>query len=331
VVLCTRNRPRELEGCLQALDRLHYPGVRILVVENGPPDGETRAVAERHGARYLNSLRYGLSRARNDGARACTTDLVAFTDDDARPHPEWLNILAREFADPRVMAAAGEVLPPSADSGADSSRKNVTAAGAPPAVCDKRLVVDMDTPHWFSLANFGGIGDGSNMCFRRSVFESWVGFDERLGRGAPLSSAEEHLAFFQLILAGHRCTHAPEAIVWHHRPQTPDEWRRFQLGNLTDAVAYAALLWSEYPQTRRLLLRHLWNRISRRGSRRPPYARGAATPPSLSLWDKLRVVVGGLLLFARLPRAEAHGAKTQEEHSACALPPETKDSQKTSA
>ena len=31
--------------------------------------------------------------------------------------------------------------------------------------------VDRKTPLWFELANFGGIGDGMNMAFRRSAFE----------------------------------------------------------------------------------------------------------------------------------------------------------------
>ena len=53
LVLCTRHRPAELERCIESLDRLRSSGFQILVVENGPADGETRAVAERiPGARY---------------------------------------------------------------------------------------------------------------------------------------------------------------------------------------------------------------------------------------------------------------------------------------
>jgi cellulose synthase/poly-beta-1,6-N-acetylglucosamine synthase-like glycosyltransferase len=319
--LCTRNRPQELAGCLQSLSGQHYPGLQLLVVENGPPDGETRAVAEHHGARYLSSPRYGLSRARNDGARACSTDLVAFTDDDARPDPGWLQVLVREFADQRVMAATGEVRPPP---------ESATAASSPPPMRGTHRVVDRETPHWFSLANFGGIGDGGNMCFRRSLFESWSGFDERLGRGAPLSSAEEHLAFFQLIRAGHRCAHAPEAIVRHRQPQNAEEWRRFQLANTTNAVAYAALLWSEYPQTRGLLLQHMWRRLWKRSPGQNVQAQRSGVPSPLSPWDKLRVIGGGLLLFARLPKARVSVTETHERLSAAAIPKaQEKDSQKS--
>jgi hypothetical protein len=226
----------------------------------------------------------------------------------------------REFADQRVMAATGEVRPPP---------ESATAASSPPPMRGTHRVVDRETPHWFSLANFGGIGDGGNMCFRRSLFESWSGFDERLGRGAPLSSAEEHLAFFQLIRAGHRCAHAPEAIVRHRQPQNAEEWRRFQLANTTNAVAYAALLWSEYPQTRGLLLQHMWRRLWKRSPGQNVQAQRSGVPSPLSPWDKLRVIGGGLLLFARLPKARVSVTETHERLSAAAIPKaQEKDSQK---
>lgn len=296
VVICTLGRAHELDGCLRAVARLRYPRFEVLVVENGPPSAPTQAIAEWHGAYYLNSPRIGLSRARNDGANACHTSLVAYIDDDARPHPDWLTALAKEFDDPLVMAAGGEILPLSGDPLAESSRF-VTSA------LQRRLVVDRETQGWFTLTNFGGIGDGCNMAFRRSAFDLWPGFDERLGRGAPLDSAEEHFSFFQLVLQGFRCVHTPEAIVWHPSPQSAAEWKTYNLSNLTNAVAYAALLWDEFPQTRNLLLRHLWERSF--GPRR----RGRASDaPQLSFFEKLGVVVAGMRLFRRLPEASRSAA-----------------------
>ena len=290
VVICTRGRAHELGLCLQAVARLRYPNFEVLVVENGPPDAHTQAVAEWHGAGYLNSPRIGLSRARNDGARACHTDLVAYLDDDARPHSDWLAALACEFADPLVMAVGGEILPRSVSDPMPQPPDSASPQR-------QRLVVDRQTPGWFTLTNFGGIGDGCNMAIRRSAFELWGGFDERLGRGALLDSAEEHFSFFQFVLLGCRCVHALEAIVWHPAPEGAAAWRRYQRNNLTNAIAYAALLWDEFPQTRRLLVRHLLNRTI--GERRR--ARAESGIPELSFFEQLRVVAAGLLLYSKLP------------------------------
>ena len=47
---------------------------------------------------------------------------------------------------------------------------------------DERRAVDRQEPAWFEMANFGGVGDGGNMAFRRRAFDIWPGFHERLGR-----------------------------------------------------------------------------------------------------------------------------------------------------
>jgi GT2 family glycosyltransferase len=295
IVICTRNRAEELDACLHAIAQLHYPQYEVLVVENGPPDGRTRAVAEGHGVRYLSSPRIGLSRARNDGARACTTDLVAYIDDDARPHPDWLAGLACEFADPLVMAAGGSVLLLPGEGDGDAPAASNATTGP-----HNRQIVDLQSPNWFALTNFGGIGDGCNMCFRRSAFELWPGFDERLGRGAPLDSAEDHFCFFQLVLLGYRCVHAPQAVVWHGSLESPSEWRRHNFANLTNAVSYSALLWTEFPRTRRLLIKHLWSRSFGQRS----HVRAASGVPRLSLGDKLGIVAAGLRLYWRLPKPD---------------------------
>ena len=73
-------------------------------------------------------------------------------------------------------------------------------------------VFDRETPFWFERANFGGIGDGGNMAFRRCVFDIWPGFDERLGRGAVIDGGEEHYAFFSLLDRGYRIARAARQL-----------------------------------------------------------------------------------------------------------------------
>ena len=110
IVICTRNRPRELDRCLAAVKHISYPDFDVLVVDNAPEDDRTREVADRWGVRYLAEPVAGLSRARNRGALVCDSDFVAYLDDDAVPTAKWLRALAREFRDPRVMAVTGRTL-----------------------------------------------------------------------------------------------------------------------------------------------------------------------------------------------------------------------------
>jgi glycosyltransferase involved in cell wall biosynthesis len=50
VVICTRNRPGELNECLKGVSRLLYPRFDVLVVDNAPTDPRTREVADGWGA-----------------------------------------------------------------------------------------------------------------------------------------------------------------------------------------------------------------------------------------------------------------------------------------
>lgn len=294
VVVCTRGRVESLETCLRALSRLQYPDYDVLVVENGADGESTRTLCERYGVRYLHSPVIGLSRARNDGARACTSELVAYTDDDALPHKNWLTNLASEFSDPSVMVVSGPQTP------FDDETLRLHGSGATPCIDDQLpRVVDRNTPGWFALTNFGGVGNGANMCFRRTAFEVWPGFDERLGRGAPLNSAEEHLAIYQLALLGYRSVYTTRAIVWHPWPDDPDVRRRIHYENLSNAVTYACLLWSEFPESRIPLLKHLWSRSF--GARSRQRAAHGNTTDSARV--QLRVIVDGIRRFWRLPKA----------------------------
>ncbi|MGJ3249729.1 MAG: glycosyltransferase [Elainellaceae cyanobacterium] len=48
--------------------------------------------------------------ARNTGIKATTGEIIAFTDADCRPQPDWLEQLIRPFAEPMVGIVAGEVV-----------------------------------------------------------------------------------------------------------------------------------------------------------------------------------------------------------------------------
>ena len=234
VVVCTRNRPDALHRCLQALEQLAYPSFELVVVDNAPSDNRAFEIARRAGVRYVGEPVPGLSRARNTGARACSSEVIAFIDDDAVPDPMWLTHLAAQFDDPDVTVATGRTLP--LLEAADARGSDFTDLG--PSV----IRLDRRDPRWFEIASFGGIGNGNNMAFRRRVFNEWRGFDERLGRGALLSSCEEHRAFAQLIEGGYAVVYTPKAMVRHPVPATLEERQRQYTQSRADLAAYAVFL-----------------------------------------------------------------------------------------
>ena len=112
IIVPTRARPGYLDIALASiLPQAREAGAEVLVVDDGP-DAATRAVAARHGARYVAHDRpLGLNDARNSGIDAARADVLAFVDDDVAVHPGWLRALldAAAQADPDVGVLTGPI------------------------------------------------------------------------------------------------------------------------------------------------------------------------------------------------------------------------------
>jgi O-antigen biosynthesis protein len=246
----------------------------------------------------------GLSRARNLGAMTCIAEVVAYLDDDSLAEPNWLSILMQEFKDPLVMAVTGSIKALRVETEAERLCALLAAAQSNG---HERRVIDSQTPRWFEITNFGGIGDGGNMAFRRKAFEVWPGFDERLGRGAVIDGGEEHLAFFSLLQRGFRVAYSPHAVVRHPFPRDMQELRRRKLRALTSAAAYVTLLFVEEPHHRRALIKYVLDgfRGTPRSWRNSP---GQSRPVIVSRPRGLLAWLCGPLLYARAGVERRHVA-----------------------
>ncbi len=108
VVVCATKLPRSLE----ALSR-QTVGERaeVIVVDDGSTD-TTAQVARAYEVKLLRHAgNQGLAAARNTGVQASRAPIVAFTDDDCVPAPDWLELLLPAYERPEVLAVGGTVNP----------------------------------------------------------------------------------------------------------------------------------------------------------------------------------------------------------------------------
>jgi cellulose synthase/poly-beta-1,6-N-acetylglucosamine synthase-like glycosyltransferase len=284
IVIGTIGRPDLLDRCLTALAESTTTPYEAVVVDNTRGDSGTELIAGRHHARYLKVPWTGLSGARNAGARASRAPIIAFLDDDAAPERDWIPALLAPFADEQVMAVTGRVRPFEAEAAA---RRRMGIPVEPDLGSEPR-VVSLETPNWFEICNFGGLGIGANMAFRGRIFMGWRGFSERLGPGTPLQGADEHNAFFELVRRGYKVVYQPKASVLHRYPHTLPAIRRNQFRYLAGAAAYATLLVVEEPAYSQQTIRYMFEAV--RGERRE--WRLGGTPPHSGVLPR------GMRLFA---------------------------------
>lgn len=226
VVVCTLGREPRLVDTVAALLAQTHAELELVVVDNDPASGRVPVLlagVEDQRLRVIDQPRRGLSAARNAGLAAVRHQVVAFTDDDAVPAPDWVAALASVFdADPGVDCVTGLVLPTEVATrsqlffeeagGFDKGLSAVhwhrggtgTALGTAPG------------PQGLAFPFDGGFGSGNNMAFRVAGLRARGGFDEALGAGSPTRGGEDLDAFQAVHLSGGTLVYWPAALVRHH-------------------------------------------------------------------------------------------------------------------
>jgi GT2 family glycosyltransferase len=223
VVLCTRDRPESAITALRNLAALRYESFEIIVVDNAPRTDATRdAVRAEFGQdpkiRYVREPRPGLSCARNRGVAESAADIVAFTDDDVKVDPWWIDGIARGFrASPDVACVTGLIATAQIE---NDSQLYFHLREGWGTECGRRvfdLVENRDDSLLYPYSA-GIFGAGANFAISRTVLKELGEFDEALGAGTLSGGGEDLDMFMRVILSGHRLVYEPSAIVWHfHR------------------------------------------------------------------------------------------------------------------
>ncbi|WP_455130276.1 glycosyltransferase family 2 protein [Propionibacterium acidifaciens] len=235
VVLCTTGDCELLRSAVEALLAQTHPDFELIVVDNAPATGRTRAALaglEDARLRIVEQAVPGLSWARNTGVAAARRPVIAFTDDDALVDPGWLVALLDPLAsDPdRVIGATtGMVLP--AELRYRAQRWFESRGGFPKDDVPRVWTIG---PAPRSVRRFGAPGEGGplypvttarvgagvSMAYRAEALADAGDFDVRLGAGTPTRGGEDLDMFARLLRTGRVIVHTPDAVLHHRHRRT---------------------------------------------------------------------------------------------------------------
>jgi GT2 family glycosyltransferase len=206
VVVPVRNGARTLPACLDALGRqepIADVTVEVIVVDNGSTDA-SREIARKHPAvtRVVTEPRTGSYAARNAGLAVAAGDLIAFTDADCIPAPDWLRRGIDEVCR-GLDLVAGHVSP---------------RVREEPSLWER-----FDAGHHVDQRKYVeilGFGATANLFVRRHVLDGVGMFDAAMASGGDLELCRRAVA------AGFELAYAPYAVVTHGTRRTALEtWR----------------------------------------------------------------------------------------------------------
>jgi len=203
VVIAVLDARRTLPRCLGALAALDPAPDEIILVDNDSTDGSLDILREwveqRANAVLLQEPHRGASAARNRGSTAAGGEIIAFTDSDCVPQPDWLRHLTAPFGDAAVGAVAGAVVAAAFDGMLETFNGLYTLRSPEGSGRHTRLTA------WT-----GGFPT-ANLAIRKELFDRIGGFDESIG-----IYGEDYDLCAGVYAAGKQIAYDSAARVAHH-------------------------------------------------------------------------------------------------------------------
>lgn len=151
VVIPSYERHGQLDELMACLACQVWRDFEVIVIDQSQMAWPRADVDHGFPLRYVHTDVKGATRARNSGAFLAMGDVIAFTDDDCRPLPDWLQEAVAFFQQPQVVGVEGLI---------ESDRLN--------------------DPDWRPVTNIGFEGIGfmtANLFVRAEHFHALGGFD----------------------------------------------------------------------------------------------------------------------------------------------------------
>lgn len=252
VVVCTRDRPEQLARCLAALQKQDYPDYEVVVVDNVSEDAAVEQIISASGFRYVREERPGLDWARNRGWQAARHALIAFSDDDAQPEPDWLRWVAHAFVQPDVDVMTGRVEPLALET--EAQRLFEVYGGMSKGKLPRRI--EGAHLHGQHLLSAHDCGVGANMAFRRTALQKLGGFDTALDTGTLSGGAGDIDIFHRALVNKMVIRYQPSALVYHEHRRSMQALERQIEQNGRSFGVYLLKVWSQQSVPRPVVARY---------------------------------------------------------------------------
>ena len=236
VILVNYKGAEDTITCLRAFADVAWPADRLelIVVDNASGDGSAERIrAAVPGARVIESgSNSGFAGGCNLGVANATGEYVAFINNDARPHREWISAAVAAFeAEPDVASVASKVL--------DWDGKLIDYVDGALTWYGMGYKAETERPdegQW-ETAKDVLFGTGSALFVRAGLYREVGGFDERF-----FMFYEDVDLGWRLNLLGYRVRYVPGSVAYHKHHASIAKFGAFRETYLLERNALMAMV-----------------------------------------------------------------------------------------
>lgn len=198
VVVPVYNGEKTIKKTIEALlSQKTEKSYEVIVVDDGSTD-DTPNIIKHYPIKIITQENAGPAAARNTGWKAASSEIVAFTDSDCVPVPDWAEAIIKHFEDPSVGGVGGTY------ETENTGSILATYIGEDIRFRHDRLGMEIEATGTFSAA------------FRKDLLEQVGGFDETYKK----ATAEDFDLCFAIRKTWHKIVYEPEAIVGHYHKES---------------------------------------------------------------------------------------------------------------
>lgn len=209
IIIPTYNRPKKIENCLKSILKNNCKKFKIeLIIVDQSKRNKTKNIIKNKfpSVNYYKIKKKGSSRARNFGIKKSKGKILAFTDDDCIVAKNWINNIYNAFLkNEKIAGLFGKVLPYKPSLYKDK-------------YCPSLFLRNNDySINHSNFLQYDCLGFGSNMAFRKNIFNKHGVLKNWLGINAVGKSSEEVEFTYRLLRNGETLFYTPKILVFHDR------------------------------------------------------------------------------------------------------------------
>jgi glycosyltransferase involved in cell wall biosynthesis len=207
VIIPTKNCGDDLDRCLAALQKQTYPNFEIILIDGHSTDN-TVEIGSRYGARIFYEDVGTRAYACNIGLENSTGDIIAFTDADCIPQPNWLELLVKYLETRDDVVSVG---------GPNTTPDDVSYVGKCVDLTYGSQIMTGETRYGKIFSDVVEVehNPGCNVAYKKEIIDGLQCKFEN-----DLVTAEDVVFDHLLIKNGYKILFAPEILMWHRRRDT---------------------------------------------------------------------------------------------------------------